>query len=261
MSIVTVIAGFQNEDVLPFVARAPLVFSDEVVFVDGIRPIIKRSNPRISWDTHFEYPFSRDNTQRVCLELGIKYINPQKALYNGEKINIGAEFLKKRVHYETLVYLEADEAIEPADMRNFVEYIKLYRYKKKFLAFNLWELWKDFTAFEKGIHCSCSKIINGKFKFPVDDEGHNCREARFESCENRIPDVRFYHLHMFREKALHRVENGKWRGGGDGGGINIEEVKFDLKKTPFLEEIYSTLKIQERNISINDPNNTYVGIV
>ena len=45
-------------------------------------------------------------------------------------------------------------------------------------------------------------------------------------------------------------------GGGDGGGIYIERVKFELQKTKFLKQIYNKLDIQGQ-----DEINTYVGKV
>ena len=79
MKIVTVIAGYENEDVLPFTLKAPLEFSEKVVFVDGIRPIIRRKYPVIKWDEYFKYPYSRDKTKKICKENDVIYINPNKA--------------------------------------------------------------------------------------------------------------------------------------------------------------------------------------
>ncbi len=257
MNIVTIIAGFENADVLPYVAKAPLKFSEIVLFVDGIRPIIKRHSPLIRWDEWYDYPHSQDKTIDVCKEIGVKYYNPHKALYNGEKINIGLEWIRRNNYdFDAVLYLEADEAIEFEDVGILKEYINLHRKESVFMSFNMIELWKDKSGFKT--NPSCSKIINNvNYVFPIGDEGHN--SVQQVSIKHLIKDVRLYHLHHFRKNAMCRIHNGIWRGGGDGGGIDIEQTKFSIKETELTKDIYSGLKIRDRNIPWKNPTNTYVG--
>jgi len=200
-----------------------------------------------------------DNTKKICDENGVVYINPNKALYNGEKINIAKKYLlDNKIEFNLLLYLESDEVIEPMD----APYVKdrifdgMKKCKAKFMSFNLTQLWRNYTGLT--LNYSCSKLIVAtSFNFPVGDEGHNATYVINISFKNIIEGIRMYHLHMFRKKALQRVVNGIWRGGGDGGGVNIEKVKYKLEKTDFLNDIYNSLKIQDDSCPVK--MNTYVG--
>ena len=257
MKIATVIAGYENEDVLSFTAEAPLQFSEKVLFVDGIRPIIKRFNPTIPWNKYKDVPYSQDNTEKICNELGIIYLNTKRALYNGEKINIAKYYLDAmKIDYDLLLYLESDEAIEPKD----IEVFKNLPCDIPFMSFDLLQLWKNYTAFR--VSPSCSKlIINTQYNFPHGDEGHNATDVISISMKNIVSNIRMYHLHFFRNKAFSRIYNGKWYGGGDRGGIDIEKEKFKLERTDFLDKVYGALSIQEKNIYIKDERNTYIGVI
>jgi len=257
MNILTVIAGYGNADVLPFVARAPLIFSEAAIFVDGIRPIIKRHSPLIKWDEKCEYIHSLDGTIDMCHKLGVKYVNPRKPLYNGEKINIGIAWAESRNYlFDAVLYLEGDEAIEPEDMGKLKHYISLHRKESAFMSFDMIELWKKQSGFKT--NPSCSKIINNvHYKFPVSDEGHN--SVQHISVKHLVEGVRLYHLHHFRQNAMCRVHNGIWRGGGDGGGIDIEQTKFKVKETELIKDIYQDLAILDRDLPFRDSSNTYVG--
>jgi len=258
MKIVTIIAGYENEDVLPFTAKAPLEFSEKVVFVDGVRPIIKRSDPIITWDKYKKVPYSEDRTEEICDKLGVLYLRIKKPLYNGEKINLAKYYLDSiNVEYDKILYLESDEAIEPEDIDLFIHNIDS---NVSFVSFDLIQLWKEFTGFR--ISPSCSKLINDiHYVFSNEDEGHNARNIINISFNNIIEGVRMYHLHFFRKKALQRVYNGIWYGGGDKGGIDIDKSKFDLERTDFLSDIYKHLPIQEKNVHIKDERNTYIGVI
>ena len=88
--IVTVIAGFENADVLPFTARVPMKISELVVFVDGIRPIVRRKEPEIHWKEVRKKPCSRDKTAQVACDLGMVYLIVAQifALYKSMNMNI-----------------------------------------------------------------------------------------------------------------------------------------------------------------------------
>jgi len=50
-------------------------------------------------------------------------------------------------------------------------------------------------------------------------------------------------------------------GGGDGGGVDIEKVKYKIEETEFLKSIYDKLSVVEKKELDIDEINTYVGIV
>jgi hypothetical protein len=103
-------------------------------------------------------------------------------------------------------------------------------------------------------------VCNPEFQFSTGDEGHNAGSIIRISFHHVVKDVRMYHLHQFRENALSRVNNGIWRGGGDGGGFVIKDHQFDLERTDFLKLLYSTLEIKERPVCEACEVNTYVGL-
>ena len=123
-------------------------------------------------------------------------------------------------------------------------------------TFPLIQLWKDFMGFD--VNPSCSKLLNTMhLQFPTGDEGHNTGSILSLGFENIVGGVIMYHLHEFRKNCMPRIKNGKWRGGGDEGGIVVEDKVKKLVKTKFLKEIYSTLKFQDKR----EYYDTYIGRV
>jgi hypothetical protein len=266
VKVVTIIAGYENVDVLPFTAKAPLEFSERVVFVDGIRPIVKRWNPVVKWDEVKSVPHSQDGTKELCGKIGVDYINPRKPLYNGEKINIAKKYLERlNIDYDVILYLEADEVIEPNDVDIFIRALNTNKKTAWFMSLDLIQLWKNYTGFrisQTKASPSCSKVVyDTLYHFYEGDEGHNATQIIKIAFRNVISGIRMYHLREFRKNSFSRICNSTWYGGGDKGGVDIEKVKFNLERTEFLDDIYNTLEIQDRNIYIKDSKNTYIGLL